>query len=182
MLFHTPPGLTVFRPNGAQGCPPMPRVKRGGTPLRPSGAQGCSHGWSDAALSVAQPVEAGLMLSPAPAGAEQADDTGKLLRPAGVERKGMNDSPRVALRSPAATCAPPVATSRHPSGTQGIAPHSCSSAFARMTLPYTFTATAMLVSHPKTSTTFTHAVYFPGLGYSYPAVLTVTRLRSLRVR
>lgn len=61
-------------------------------------------------------------------------------------------------------------------------PHSSWPIFAAMTLPYTFTATAMLVSQPNTSTTFTHAVYFPAFGYSYPAVLTVTRLRSLRVR
>ena len=36
--------------------------RRRGLPLRLSEAQGCSHGWSDAALSVAEPVEAGAPL------------------------------------------------------------------------------------------------------------------------
>lgn len=48
---------------------------------------------------------------------------------------------------------------------------------------HTFTSTVMLVSQPKTSTTFTQAMYLPGLGYlSKPASLTVLRERSLRVR
>ena len=40
--------------------------------LRPSGATGCSHGWSDAALSVAEPVEDMPETRAAPAGAEDA--------------------------------------------------------------------------------------------------------------
>lgn len=41
--------------------------------LGPIGAVGCSHGWSDAALSVAQPVESVTeILPPAPTGAEEA--------------------------------------------------------------------------------------------------------------
>ncbi|MBS0195419.1 MAG: hypothetical protein JSR77_01545 [Planctomycetes bacterium] len=36
----------------------------------PTGATGCRHGWSDAALSVAQPVEDLRESQPAPAGAE----------------------------------------------------------------------------------------------------------------
>jgi hypothetical protein len=53
-----------LRPIGATGCPPTPRAEPRaaasdprGLHLRPGGAQGCSHGWSDAALSVAEPVE-----------------------------------------------------------------------------------------------------------------------------
>lgn len=36
--------------------------------LRPGGAQGCSHGWSDAALSIAQPVDPMSLVNPAPEG------------------------------------------------------------------------------------------------------------------
>ena len=50
-------------------------------------------------------------------------------------------------------------------------------------LTHTFTSTVMLVSQPNTSTTLTHAVYLPGLGYlSKPASLTVFNERSFRVR
>jgi hypothetical protein len=38
---------------------------------RPSGATGCSHGWGDAALSVAEPVEDVTESRAAPAGAEE---------------------------------------------------------------------------------------------------------------
>ena len=35
---------------------------------RPNGAWGCSHGWSEAALGLAEPVEVSLFFDPAPAG------------------------------------------------------------------------------------------------------------------
>lgn len=40
--------------------------------VRPSGAAGCGHGWSDAALSVAELVEACLLFSSRPGGAKVA--------------------------------------------------------------------------------------------------------------
>ncbi len=40
--------------------------------FRPNGAAGWSHGWSDAALSVAEPVEDVTETLAAPAGAEEA--------------------------------------------------------------------------------------------------------------
>lgn len=40
----------------------------------------------------------------------------------------------------------------------------------------------MLVSQPKTSTTFTQTRCFPGCSYTCPASLTVFRERSCRVR
>lgn len=36
--------------------------------LRPSGAMGCSHGWSESALRLAQPVEPISLVNPAPEG------------------------------------------------------------------------------------------------------------------
>ncbi len=44
--------------------------------LRSEGAAECRHGWSDAALGVAQPVERGCMARPAPAGAEESRGAG----------------------------------------------------------------------------------------------------------
>jgi len=58
----------VLRPIGAQGCPPAPRVEQASRALRPGGAQGCSHGWSESALRLAEPVDPVRETRPAPEG------------------------------------------------------------------------------------------------------------------
>ena len=65
--------------------------------------------------------------------------------------------------------APPPANFRQPSGLQTSRTH-------------TRTSTVMLVSQPKTSTTFTQIVWLPGFVYSCAASLTVRNVRSFRVR
>lgn len=119
-----------LRPSGATGCPPTPRVERRGLPPRPSGATGCSHGWSDAALSVAEPVEPDARVQSSssfsrPGGAEESSLRRRIpiiehpLRPSGAAPPRADLSTGCAGEAPA----PPVATSRGPDGAGSPAAH-----------------------------------------------------------
>ena len=74
-----------LRPEGAQGCPPTPRVERVSALLRPEGAQGCSHGCSAARVlaGAAQPVEEDVEGNTRPRGAEERPPAAPDRAPAG---------------------------------------------------------------------------------------------------
>lgn len=84
------------RPSPAQACPPAPRVEHVSAPLRPSGAMGCSHGWSDAALSIAQPVDPVRDMNPAPEGRRSLPT-----------RAGTDEHPKIPSPLPGRAAEPP---------------------------------------------------------------------------
>ncbi|MEX0775483.1 MAG: PfkB family carbohydrate kinase [Phycisphaeraceae bacterium] len=88
--------LRVMVTRGSHGCMGLERADGHADP---GGVKECSHGWSDAAWGVAEPVERSAVIHSAPAGAAETPDSHAPLSPLRGEVEKGDSSPRVAQRS-----------------------------------------------------------------------------------